>query len=444
MSKKFRNEEFDRDGVVFGMLKDVPLPRMALVKQHFDASHLEDIPTEMAKQFDKAGIGNRIHPGMSVAITVGSRGLANIPLIVKEIVRNVKRLGGKPFIVPAMGSHGGATAEGQRSIVEGLGVTESFVDAPIRATMETVPVGISPDGKEVRIDANAAVADGIIVLGRVKPHTAFRGKYESGLFKMMAIGLGKQQGAQICHDQGFGMMAHNVEQFGNTILQSVPILFGIAIVENAFDETALIEAVPKEAIPAREPELLETARSLMARIGFKDIDIMVIDKIGKNYSGDGMDPNITASYSTPYASGGPNVQRYVVLDLSEETHGNALGAGQADFVTKRLFNKLDFDAAYPNALTCTVVSGVRVPLILNTDRLALQAAVFTCVGIDKRFPRIVRIANSSHVDAISVSEALRDEVRASDGLEFLSDFKPFCFDEEGNLDLSAEDYAAGL
>ena len=408
---------------------------MARVRQLFDDTRIDDIPKAIEAQFNKPEIAKTIKKDASIAITAGSRGIANIPVIIREVARNVKRLGGKPFVIPAMGSHGGATAAGQKEMLEGLGVTEEFVGAPIRSTMETVQIGVNADNKPVLIDAYAAASDGIIVVGRVKPHTAFRGDYESGLYKMMAIGLGKQKGAEVCHAEGFGRMAHNVVAFGNTILKNAPILFGLAILENAFDDTAIIEAVAREAIPTREPELLDKARALMPAIGIQDIDILVVDKIGKNFSGDGMDPNITATYCTPYASGGPVVQRYVVLDLSEETHGNAMGAGMAGIGTKRMVDKIDFDAAYPNALTCTVLIGAKIPVIMKNDKTAIQAAIFTCVDIDKDNPRIVRIANTSHIETIIVSEALADEVAANPGLELLEPFGEVEFDLEGNLNI---------
>jgi len=441
MKKVFRDSEWDRDGVIEGILGDVSIPKMAKVRQLFDETKIKDIPRAIEAEFNKPEIASTIRKDASIAITAGSRGIANLALIVREVVRNVKRLGGQPFIIPAMGSHGGATADGQLQVLEGMGVTEAYIGAPIRSSMETQNIGINSDGKPVQIDAYAAQSDGIIVLGRVKPHTAFRGTYESGLYKMMAIGLGKQKGAEVCHVEGFGRMAHNVVAFGEAILEQAPILFGLALIENAFDETAHIEAVSRDKIADREPALLEMARTLMPSIAINDIDIMVIDQIGKNFSGDGMDPNITATYCTPYASGGPVVQRYVVLDLSEETHGNAMGAGMADIGTKRLFDKIDFDAAYPNALTCTVLMGAKIPVILKNDKAAIQAAIFTSVGIDKENPRIVRIANSSHISTIIVSEALRKEVEEDKGLKLLEEFAEVEFDEQGNLDLHKGVYA---
>jgi len=435
MSTTFRDSSWDRDGVIAGILEPVKIPKMAKVRQLFNDSKIEDIPKAIEAEFNRPEITKTIKKDASIAITAGSRGIANIPLIIREVVKNVKRLGGRPFIIPAMGSHGGATAAGQKEMLEGLGITEEYIGAPIRSTMETTCIGINVDNKPVLIDAYAAASDGIIVVGRVKPHTAFRGDYESGLYKMMAIGLGKQKGAEVCHAEGFGRMAHNVVVFGDTILKNAPILFGLAILENAFDDTAIIQAIAREDIPAREPELLEKARSLMPAIGIKDIDILVVDKIGKNFSGDGMDPNITATYCTPYASGGPVVQRYVVLDLSDETHGNAMGAGMAEIGTKRMFDKIDFDAAYPNALTCTVLMGAKIPVIMKNDKTAIQAAIYTCVDIDKENPRIVRIANTSHIETIIVSEALKEEIAANSGLVLLEPFHEVEFDVDGNLNI---------
>jgi len=435
MSTKMRESVWDRDGVIAGILESTKIPRMAKVQQLFDKSKIEDIPKAIEAEFNRPEIAKTIVKGANIAITAGSRGIANIGLLTREIVRNVKRLGAKPFIVPAMGSHGGATAKGQKEMLEGLGVTEEYVGAPIYSSMEVVYIGDTVDGKKVFIDKYAAESDGIIVAGRVKPHTAFRGEYESGIYKMMAIGLGKQKGAEETHEEGFGRMAYNVVTYGDTILKNAPILFGLAFIENAFDDTAIIEAVEKDKIAQREPELLEIAKSLMPAIEIKDFDVLIVDQIGKNFSGDGMDPNITATYCTPYASGGPVVQRYVVLDLSEETHGNALGAGMADLGTKRLFDKIDFDAAYPNALTCTVLMGAKVPVIMKNDELAIKAAIYTCVDIDKENPRIIRIANSSHIDTIMVSEVLAKEVEENSKLKLLEPFKELDFDAEGNLEI---------
>lgn len=419
--------------VISNLLSDIKLPKMAKIRQKFSRPIIDDIPLAIYNEVNKPEIAKNIKKGNTIAITVGSRGVANIALITKELVRNVKKLGGEPFIIPAMGSHGGATAKGQVEVLNSLGVTEEYIDAPIKATMETVKIGETPDGKPVFIDKYAAEADGIIVVGRVKPHTAFRGKYESGLMKMMAIGLGKQKGADICHAEGFKYMAHYVPLFANVIIENANILFGLALVENAYDETCKIVALNKEEIPEKEPDLLVESKKLMPKIMFDTFDVLVVDEIGKNISGDGMDPNITATYCTPYASGGPEIQRVVVLDLTEETHGNAVGIGMADFTTKRAYNKINLEITYPNALTCIVVDTVKIPMILNNDYEAIAAAVKTCSEIDKNNPRIVRIKNSLHIDEIYISEALLEEAKNNPDIEILEEPKPFGFDENGNL-----------
>lgn len=433
MSVKFRDSQWDESGIIAKMLSKIELPKMAHIEQLFDSKRIEDVPSAVKEQFSKPKIRAGIKPGARIAVTVGSRGIANIDIIIKTIVDNIKALKGNPFIVPAMGSHGSATPEGQREVLEELGITEEYVGAPIISSLEVKPVGVTPQGKPVYMDKHAAEADGIIVAGRIKPHTAFRGEYESGLYKMMVIGLGNQAGAESCHDEGFGRMAEIIPEMARIIMKNTNILAGVAIIENAFDDTCIIETVPAEDIDKREPQLLLKAKALMPEIKFHDIDVLIVDRIGKNYSGDGMDPNITSTYCTPYASGGPAVQKCVVLDISDQTHGNAIGVGMSDFSTKRLFDKYDFDAAYINGLTCTVTKGAHVPLILKNDKLAISAAVHTAIGIDRKNPRIVRIENTSHINRIYISEALKKEAAVDTEIRMLDEYKPFAFDRDGNL-----------
>lgn len=435
MSEKFRDSQWDRHGVIGNMLKDVKLPKMVKVHQKFEDNGIKDIPAVIKSEMSKPQISKEVKPGQSIAITVGSRGIANIALITKEVIKAVKELGGNPFIVPAMGSHGGATAEGQKEMLAGYGVTEELMGAPIKSSMEVKMIGYNEDGKPTYIDKYAAEADGIIVVGRIKPHTAFRGEYESGLFKMLTIGLGKHKGAETCHAEGFKNMGHNVPAFARAIMENSNILFGIGIIENAFDETCKIVALTKEEIPVEEPKLLLEAKSLMPRIMFDKFDILIVDQIGKNFSGDGADPNITATYCTPYASGGPEFTRYIVLDLSDETHGNAIGAGMAHFTTKRLFDKADFDATYPNSLTSRVPDGGAMPMVLKSDKLAVQAAIYTCSEMIGEEPRIVRIPNTSHISYIYISEALIEEAKTNPNIEILEEPKEFDFDGEGNLSI---------
>lgn len=421
--------------VFYDLLRAVPMPRMVKVRQRFPRPRIEalDIPGQIREILRQEGIIDTVRPGMRVAITVGSRGIRNIALIVREIAAVLKDRGADPFIVPAMGSHGGGVAENQRKIIEELGVTESYCRCPIKATMETVQIARTPEGLPVVIDRFAAEADGIVVLGRVKPHTAFRGEYESGLMKMMAIGLGKREGADICHAMGWKHMRRLIPLFGNLVLAHANILFGVAIVENAYDETCILEAVPKAEIPAREPQLLAKARELMPRIWIGETDVLIVDKIGKNISGDGMDPNITGTFATPYASGGLAAQKVAVLDLTDESRGVMVGVGMAHATTERLFRKADFEASYLNALTSTVFDVVRMPMILKSDRDAIAACIRACNETDLRRPRVIRIRDSLNIEYIEISEALMEEAKNHPHLEIVGELQDMPFDENGNL-----------
>ena len=411
------------------------LPRMFQVKQSFMRPRLEtaEIPEKIKELLSEEKFASQGKPGMRIAITAGSRGIANVALSTKCISDFVKSRGAYPFIIPAMGSHGGATAEGQREILESYGITEEYVGCPILSSMEVKKIGVNEEGMDVFIDKNAAEADGIILGCRIKPHTAFRGPYESGIMKMMAIGLGKQHGAEVCHEAGFKNMAKYVPMFGRAIIKNAPILFALPTIENAYDETCRIVAVNADEIEEMEPGLLREAFDNMPRILVDECDVLIVDQIGKNFSGDGMDPNITGTFCTPYASGGIKSQRVCVLDLSPETHGNGIGLGYASATTRRVFEQLDLASMYPNAITCTVLGGVRIPIIMESDREAIQVCVRTCNEIDKNNPRIVRIPNSLHIEHIWLSEAYLEEARANPNLTVECEPREFLFNEDGNL-----------
>jgi hypothetical protein len=304
--------------------------------------------------------------------------------------------------------------------------------------METVVIGKSESKPgepvyEVRIDKNAAESDGIIVAGRIKPHTDFHGPSESGIMKMIAIGLGKREGADICHQKGFGHMAYMVPLFGKTIIKHAPIILGFGILENAYSETCKFAALRASEIEEKEPELLKEARSHLPLIPFDTTDVLVVDRIGKDISGDGMDPNVTGpSPCSPFVSGGISANRTVVLDLTPETHGTAMGMGAAHAITRRLFNKIDFDATYVNAITSRGIDFVRIPAIVDNDREAIQLALRTCVGHDKDNPRIIRITDSLHTETFYISETMRDEA-IKKGLEILEGPQDWPFNRDGNI-----------
>lgn len=428
-----------RGGVVSQLLENVPLPRMFRARQTFPRPVLtpEEIPGVVRAEMSREPFVSKLQPGMTIAITAGSRGIANVALITRSIVEFCKERGTRPFIVPAMGSHGGATAEGQREILAGYGITEEAMGCEIRSSMETVYLGMSQSGRPVYMDKNAYEADGIIVSCRLKPHNAFRGKVESGPCKMMAVGLGKQKGAENVHADGMGKIAEHIPSMAQVFLEKAPILFAIPSIENAYDETCKIVAIDTPHLIEEEAEWLKFAFANMPSLLVKEADVLVVDEIGKNYSGTGVDPNIAGTFSTEYAHGGLKVQRTCFLDLSEASHGNALGIGLANCITARLFNKIDMDAMYPNIVTNTVFKSGMIPFVVPTDKEAIQMCIRTTNGVD-RAPakvRVVRIPNTSHIGTVMLSESYYEAVRAGKypHLEALDEPAPLAFDDNGTL-----------
>lgn len=427
--------EIKKGGVVSKLLEDVPVPKMFRVRQNFPRPIIQpgDIPEIVKRELSQEKFSNQIKPGMAIAITAGSRGVANVAIITKAIVDFVASKGANPFVVPAMGSHGGATAEGQLEVLESYGITEEYLGFPIKSSMEVKMIGLTEDGREVVLDKNAAEADGIIISCRIKPHNAFRGEYESGIMKMMAVGLGKQVGAERVHEQGMHNIAKNIPLMGNVIIQNAPILFAVPCIENAFDETCKIVGVNRDEIAKEEPKLLKDAFTNMPKIIVEECDVLIVDEIGKKYSGTGVDPNITGTFSTKNVSGGVKVQRTAMLDLSDSSNGNGLGTGLASTITKRLFDKLDTEKMYPNCITSTVLESARIPCVVVSDKEAIQLCIRTCVDIDKEKIRIVRIPNSLHLEHIMLSEAYYDEMKNYPNLEIESGPEYLEFNEEGNL-----------
>lgn len=423
------------ESIVSGLLEAVPIPRVARVRQRFPDEHIpaDRLPDHILGLLAQKGVAAGIRPGMKIAITAGSRGIRNIPLILGTLVRFVRDCGGEPYLVAAMGSHGGATSQGQREVLAGLGITEETVGCPIRSGMEVVPAGRNAEGVQVYMSRDAAQADGVIVCNRIKPHTCFRGPCESGLMKMMAIGLGKQVGADWCHKEGFQNMAKNVRLFGAAVLEALPVLFGVGILENAYDRTAEVVVLDREEIPEKEPDYLKKAMGLLPRIHVPECEVLVVDTIGKNFSGGGMDANITGTFVTPYASGGLRSQRVAVLDLSPESHHNGTGCGMAHATTWRFFDKMDWEQTYPNVITSTVIENVRIPMVLKNDREAIQVCLRTCTGVGPQGPRLVRIANSMELTHIYLSENYLPQIAGHPYLEQETEVMELPFDQAGNL-----------
>ena len=409
------------------------IPRFVRVKQYFPHNELseEQLISVIQENFKKPEFSGKIKPGQRVCITASSRGISNIVVIIREIVKQVKALGAEPFVIPAMGSHGGATAEGQKGILTGYGITEETVGCPIISNMETVKIGHAPEiDADVNISKDAYEADGIIVLGRIKPHTGFKGKYESGLMKMMTVGLGKQYGAYIAHSAGDDAMPERLYSIGSEIIRKANIIMGIGLIENAFDKTYKIAFVEPEKIAEEEPELLNEAKAAMGQIFLEGCDVLILKKLGKNYSGGGMDPNVVGRSRLPI---GIKSERMGIFELSEESHGNATGMGRADVATMKFFHQISFDDTYPNAVTDHDSSVYKMPLIAENERECIQTAMAICLNMDVNSPKIIILKNSLEIEDILISESLIPEAKTKERLTIESEpFEPE-FDENGNL-----------
>ncbi len=355
------------------LLSEVPMPRVIRVRQEFARPILSDPAMDLSRRLAEQRVMAGVAAGARIAVAVGSRGISNLALVVQQLVQELRDVGAEPFIVPAMGSHGGATASGQIAVLNHFGVTERSAGAPIRSSMETVRIGITSNGIPVHVDRLAHEADGIIVVNRIKPHVSFRGPYESGIMKMLAIGLGKQKGAEICHQLGFDRMSEAVLEIGREILARARIIAAVGLIENAYHETCRIVVLHPTEIEPMEPALLDDAWKLLPRFFFEQLDVLVIDEAGKNISGTGFDNNIVGRYTTDSAHGGPSISRIVVRDLTPETGGNANGIGIADVITRRVYDQFRFEDSYPNALTSTATRSVRIPMVMDTGGV-------TCMG----------------------------------------------------------------
>lgn len=409
------------------------LPKFVHVKQYFPHNELseDEIKNIIAENFKRPEIKNTIKPGQRICITSGSRGVSNIVVITRAVVDNVKALGAEPFIIPAMGSHGGATAEGQKGILEGYGITEETMGCPIISSMETVKIGHAKEiDVDVQIDKNAYEADGIIVLNRIKAHTGFKGKYESGLMKMMTVGLGKQAGAYVAHVAGDDFMPERIFSISSEIIRKANIIFGIGLMENAFDKTYKIAFLEANEIPVKEPELLNEAKAAMGKIFLDACDVIILEKIGKNYSGGGMDTNVVGRSRLPI---GIKSERMGIFELSEESHGNATGMGRADVATMKFFHQISFDDTYPNAITDHDSSVYKIPLIAENELECIQTSMAICLHMDVNNPKVLILKNSLEIEDILISEAMIEEAKTKEQLTIVGEPFDLEFDKDGNL-----------
>lgn len=420
---------------ITNLIKDTPIPKMVRVRQNFDKTCIpeSDIPGIILRELDRPEIGGKILPGQKIAITCGSRGINHNALMARTIVDFVKSKGAAPYIVAAMGSHGGATAEGQLQILKDYGITEEAMGCPVKSSMETVQIGISGVRHQpVFMDKNASEADGIILFNRIKPHTSFRGPYESGLMKMMAIGMAKHKGAARIHMEGYENFARLIPEIGHFCLEHEPILFGVGIVQNAYDDICNLEVIPKDEIPDREKELLQIAKDKLAKFKFGKTDVLIIDEIGKNIGGAGFDPNVVARRDRIYP-GALVSQNIFVRGLTEETHCNASGIGTIEVTTLRCVRQIDWAITWTNMMTANFLPGCRIPCFAENDKQALYWAIRTCTGIDYSKAKVVRIKDTMHLFEIEVSENLAEELNQRDDIEILSEPEEIRFGEDGYI-----------
>jgi len=416
-------------------LADIPIPEMAACCWNFPCPSLSDPEAELAAQLEKSLPALAIKPGSRIAITAGSRGISRIDSILARICEELSKLRAQPVIISAMGSHGGATEEGQREILKGYGITPERVGAPVICSVHAVEVGKTADGMPVYVDDEALRSDGIIVVNRVKSHTSFQGATESGILKMLAVGLGKDKGAQHIHQLGPQGLKTGIPQAARVIMSRIPVLLGIGIIENARGDIAAIEALEPSAIEAGEARLLQRAKELMPAIPFKTIDVLVVQEMGKDISGTGLDTNVIgrrmiAGEPEPKL---PRISRIVVLDLSKNSQGNASGIGLADIITQQLYNKINFEKTLLNIISSTFIERAKTPLTMPSDKSAIQMALMTCWKADPLAARMMMIKNTRCLQNFFISKSLLAEAQQIDNIQCSKKYFPLSFSDNANM-----------
>jgi len=393
--------------------------KLSRIRQHFTQNALHDVRGEVRKELSR--FDGQIKAGSNIAIAVGSRGIDELELVVAETIEYVKRKEASPFIVPAMGSHGGATADGQMAILKDYGITEKRVGAPVRASMEVVEIPHEGVPNPLYMDKLAYESDGILMINRIKPHTDFRGKYESGLVKMAVIGLGKEKGANAIHKYGVYGLSELLPPASGKIFSTRKILGGIALIENAYDRMMRVKALLADEIPAQEPELLELARKNQPKFPVDNFDVLILDRMGKNISGVGIDTNIIGRlkiHGHPEPAG-PTIKAILVTDLSDESHGNATGVGLADVITKKLLDKIDYHVTYTNIVTSSFLERGKLPVVADTDLKAFEIACRSCGYIKPGEERIIRAKDTLHLDELYVSKRILREIQEKTDIEIV-------------------------
>lgn len=410
-------------------------PRMITVCQDLYRHSVADIDAETIKQLDRIALASQVKPGARIAVTAGSRGIAGYPQVLKAVVSYLKSIGTRPFLIPAMGSHGGATAEGQVKLLATLGISEATMGAPIQSSMKVVQIGTTDFGSPVYIDAIAAKADGIVLVNRVKEHTEFMGPNESGLMKMMTIGLAKHAGARVAHSLGYSHFPEIIRQSGQVVLSKAKILCGVALLEDGYQNVAEIRAFLPEQIEAGEQRMLKRTKSHASRIPFKTIDVLIVDNVGKNISGAGMDPNVVGRNGVAMRRANTDIdcRTLVALGLTPESKGSAIGLGMADLTTRRAVDEMDRDVTYANVLTSGTYLFGKIPIVLETDKEAIMTALTVGLYTTPKDVRVVRIKDTLHLDTMQISEGLLETAKANPKLRIEGKLKNMQFNAEGRL-----------
>jgi len=413
-------------------IEQITLPKMIKIEQNIPDMHLINISESLKEEIVKTKINNKIKKGSKVAITVGSRGINQLLKVISALITKIKKIGGIPFVVPAMGSHGGGTPEGQIEILKNLDITEKNVNAPIVSSMEVIKIGKTKSNIPVYIDKAAMSADAIIVVNRVKVHTDFSGEIESGLFKMMAVGLGKHKGASTIHSYGMELFAKIIPEVGLKVLEKAPIALGIALVENGHGKLSEIIAIDPENFLEEEKKILRKEKILLPKLPFSEIDILLVNEIGKDISGAGMDPNIIGRSKSAEKNIGKNIHIIIPLDLTKRTHGNAAGIGLSDLITKKLFEKIDFNVFYTNLLASNGYLEGKIPLVLKNDEYAIKVAM-KILNKNCENVKMVRIRNTLSIIEMEVSKALLGEVKNNKKINIVGEARRLKTDKGGNL-----------
>lgn len=413
-------------------LEEIPIPNMVTVRQFYDSQKIEHVKEHMQKELEQ--VGNRAaYRGKRICITVGSRGIPQMDVMIKTMCEVLKSWGAEPFIIPSMGSHGGACAEGQLEMLAGYHITEETMGVPILASMEVVQYD-TLNGIPLYCDKYAMESDGIVIFNKVKPHTDFRGPHESGLAKMIAIGIANHKGAAMFHTFGFHRFGELIPSVAEKFLEKCPFAFGVGVVQNAYDDICNITVCGRDNLMETDRKLLEIAKEKIAKFKFDDIDVLIIDEIGKNISGNGHDPNVVGRNITNSFDGVLNLRKLFIRGITEEAHHNGCGLSSADITTRRCLNDVDWEITWTNVLTTGIMTGGSIPLYANTDKEAVQMCIRTCHNIDFGKARVVRIKNTLCMEEIQVSEALYEQIKGLDGISYVSGPEPMYFDDAGMMD----------